>query len=205
MRLWKKYGIKEIMMNEKGFFFFKFAKETTMLQCLEDGCWLLQNRPILLKKWQPQMELNKESPCTVPLWVKFYDVPLELWTHKGLSHIAIGVGKPLGMDRITEDTYRLGIGRVGYAQILFEVEACCKLPEVVTILMPYKENKVSKEMLVRVEYQWKPSQCIHCSVFGHGEAVCPKIARVEIQAIKEQQIYVRENENDGFQIVQCKG
>ncbi|KAJ0017704.1 hypothetical protein Pint_11879 [Pistacia integerrima] len=142
MRLRKKYGIKEIMMNEKGFFFFKFAEETSILQCLEDGPWLFQNRPILLQKWQPQIELNNEFPRTVPLWVKLYDVPLELWTHEGLSYIASGVGKPLGMDRITEDACCLRAGCVGYAQILVEVKACCKLPEVVTIFSMTTELQI---------------------------------------------------------------
>ncbi|KAJ0104863.1 hypothetical protein Patl1_18522 [Pistacia atlantica] len=103
---WKRYGIKEVMMNDKGIFFFKFEEETAMLQCLEDGPWLFQSRPILLQKWQPQMELGKKSPRSVPLWVKLYYVLLDLWTREGLCYIASGVGKPLGMDRITEDTCR---------------------------------------------------------------------------------------------------
>ncbi|KAJ0081815.1 hypothetical protein Patl1_09892 [Pistacia atlantica] len=46
MKLWRKYGIKEVMMNDKAFFFFKFGTESEMIQCLEDGPWLFQNRLI---------------------------------------------------------------------------------------------------------------------------------------------------------------
>ncbi|KAJ0103618.1 hypothetical protein Patl1_05369 [Pistacia atlantica] len=117
------------MMNEKGFFFFKFGDEALMMRCLEDGPWMFHNRPILLQRWHLEMQLNKGSPRFIPLWVKFYDVPMEYWSQDGMSFIASGVGKPLGMDRITEDTCIYGKGRIIFARILIEVDAAKKLPE----------------------------------------------------------------------------
>lgn len=99
MKLWQKYGIKKVMANDKGFFFFKF--EADMLQCLEDGPWLIQNELLLLQKWHTGMELNKVAPQVIRLWVKFYDVPLEMWSPIRLSYLASTVGKPLALDSIT--------------------------------------------------------------------------------------------------------
>ncbi|KAJ0106266.1 hypothetical protein Patl1_18239 [Pistacia atlantica] len=127
--MWRKYGIIEVMMNNKAFFFFKFGNESDMIQCLEDGPWLFQNCPILLQKWRPATELSKEAPQVISLWVKLFNVPLEFWNNVGLSYITNGVCKPLGMDRVTEDTCRLGSRRIGYARILVEVEATHKLPK----------------------------------------------------------------------------
>ncbi|XP_031278841.1 uncharacterized protein LOC116137295 [Pistacia vera] len=92
MKLWRKYGITEVMMNDKVFFFLKFGTESEMIQCVEDGPWLFQNRPILLQKWRPAMELSKIAPQVILLWVKLFDVPLEFWNNVGLSYIASGVG-----------------------------------------------------------------------------------------------------------------
>ncbi|KAJ0048928.1 hypothetical protein Pint_15714 [Pistacia integerrima] len=87
-----------------------------------DGSWLFQNKPILLQKWQPGMELSKESSRFIPVWVKFYDIPLELWSAIRLSYIASTVGKLLGMDRITEDSCGYSLRRMRFARILVEVD-----------------------------------------------------------------------------------
>ncbi|KAJ0045855.1 hypothetical protein Pint_05720 [Pistacia integerrima] len=62
MKMWNKYRLSEVMMNERGFFFFIFKEEEAMLKCLEEGPWLFQHHPILLQRWQLEIELNKESP-----------------------------------------------------------------------------------------------------------------------------------------------
>ncbi|KAJ0102079.1 hypothetical protein Patl1_05618 [Pistacia atlantica] len=43
IRMWKKYNLSNIMMNDKAFFFFKFESAPDMHQCLEDSPWLFQN------------------------------------------------------------------------------------------------------------------------------------------------------------------
>lgn len=111
-RLWKKFDLTDVMLNDRGFFFFKFTSETEMEQCLEDGPWLFQNKPIHLQKWRPAMDLFKEIPKVVPLWVKLFDVPMEYWTSMGLSYIVSGIGNPLSLDKMTEETCRKGIGRI---------------------------------------------------------------------------------------------
>lgn len=49
-RMWKKFGLKDVMLNDKGFIFFKFEDEEAMSDCLEAGPWLFQNKFILLQK-----------------------------------------------------------------------------------------------------------------------------------------------------------
>ncbi|GKG25438.1 zinc knuckle CX2CX4HX4C containing protein, partial [Tanacetum coccineum] len=48
---WVKHGLKRIMMNSKGFFFFKFDSHTGLEAVLEGGPWLIRKSPIILKKW----------------------------------------------------------------------------------------------------------------------------------------------------------
>ncbi|KAJ0046395.1 hypothetical protein Pint_04994 [Pistacia integerrima] len=62
------------------------------------------------------------------------------WSPDGLSYIASRVGKSLGMDRITEDTYRFGVGRIGFARVLVEVDAAQKFPEWMRVWMPNEVN-----------------------------------------------------------------
>ncbi|GKB14373.1 zinc knuckle CX2CX4HX4C containing protein, partial [Tanacetum coccineum] len=48
---WGKYGLTRIMMNSKGFFFFKFKTSKGLDDILENGPWMIRNIPIILKKW----------------------------------------------------------------------------------------------------------------------------------------------------------
>ncbi|KAJ0013740.1 hypothetical protein Pint_20053 [Pistacia integerrima] len=154
-----------------------------MLKCLEEGPWLFQHRPILLQRWQPEMELNKESPLSILLWVKFYNVLLELWSVEGLSYIASGVGRPLSMDRITEDTCRNGVGHIGFARVLIEVEASKKLPEEIKVKMPSEV----------------------CNVFGHNDQNCPKQPKGVSPPTQMASEGNKVMDSDGFQLVSRKG
>ncbi|KAJ0035935.1 hypothetical protein Pint_26488 [Pistacia integerrima] len=63
------------------------------------------------------------------------------------------VGKPLAMDRVTEDTCRLGYGRIGYARILVEVDTTRKLSEVLNVCTPCDKPGVTKMLSPRPEYR----------------------------------------------------
>ncbi|KAJ0007875.1 hypothetical protein Pint_29784 [Pistacia integerrima] len=127
------------------------------------------------RKWNSTKRLRR----LIPVWVKLFDVPLEFWSPDGLSYIASGVGKPLGMDKITEDTCR--------------------------IRMPNEVNDESKIMGVRVDYQWRPSQCERCCEFGHGDTSCARLPRIEDKGTRTGKTKITVVENDGFQIVNRKG
>ncbi|GKC74677.1 zinc knuckle CX2CX4HX4C containing protein, partial [Tanacetum coccineum] len=56
-----KHGLKIIMMNTKGFFFFfKFDSRAGLEAVLEGGHWVIRNSPIILKKWSMDTRLLKE-------------------------------------------------------------------------------------------------------------------------------------------------
>ncbi|GJU92879.1 zinc knuckle CX2CX4HX4C containing protein [Tanacetum coccineum] len=58
---WAKHGLKRIMMNSKGFFFFKFDSRAGLEAVLEGGPWLIRKSPIFLKKWLMDTRLLKEE------------------------------------------------------------------------------------------------------------------------------------------------
>ena len=58
---------------------------------MEKGLWLFSSKPLILKKWEMGMKLQKEAISKLPVWVMF-NVPTEYWTTKGLSYIASIIG-----------------------------------------------------------------------------------------------------------------
>ncbi|KAL7184707.1 hypothetical protein ACSBR2_026785 [Camellia fascicularis] len=119
--LWKNKGLKEIQSNGQGFWFFIFEDPGCCNSVLEGGPWYIGGFNLILKKWKRMMKLTKEKVTKVPVWVKFFNVPLEYWDSDGLSRIASAVGQPLFMDNLTEQG-----SRVAFARVCVEVEVTTK-------------------------------------------------------------------------------
>jgi hypothetical protein len=91
-RIWGKSGADEVLSSENGFIFFKFDCYDSLNSVLERAPWHMANRPLVLKRWQPNLTLSKEDLKRVPSWVKLYNVPLEFWTPMALSYLSSALG-----------------------------------------------------------------------------------------------------------------
>nr|GEX06479.1 zinc knuckle CX2CX4HX4C [Tanacetum cinerariifolium] len=98
---WAKHRMKRIMMNTKGFFFFKFNSQAGLEAVLEGGPWLICNSPIILKKWLMDTRLLKEELTRIPIWVKLHDVTIQVFEEDDISLIAKFIGKPVMLDSYT--------------------------------------------------------------------------------------------------------
>lgn len=139
------------------FFFFQFDKAGAYRQVVESGPWHFAGKLMVLQQWQPQMNLVKKQLDKIPVWAHFYNVPLELWTEQGLSHVASAVGRPLYADHLTESCKR-----ISFAKICVEVDANADLPESFDLSLPSGAS-----FTIRVWYPWRPLKCDSCKVFGH--------------------------------------
>ncbi|MFS7905002.1 hypothetical protein Hanom_Chr01g00042661 [Helianthus anomalus] len=170
---WAKYGLIKIMMNAKGFFFFKFKTKQGLEQVLEDGPWTIRNVPIILNEWSPSVMLVKEDITAIAVWVKLIDVPLQAFTEDGLSLLASKVGMPKMLDSYTASMCAESWGRSSFARAMIEVNAGAELKRSIKIAVPSLEGNGFSKVDVKVEYDWEPSRCSTC-VFGHDDKECPK-------------------------------
>ena len=85
-------------MNTKGFIIFKLASIEGVNGILVNGQWFIRYSPIILKKWTPNANLLKEDLNSVPVWVKFHDAPIVLFSVDGLSAMATKLGNPIMFD-----------------------------------------------------------------------------------------------------------
>ncbi|GKF03817.1 zinc knuckle CX2CX4HX4C containing protein, partial [Tanacetum coccineum] len=103
---WAKYGLKRIMMNSKGFFFFKFDSWDGLEAVLEGGPWLIRKSLIILKKWSMDTRLLKEELTRIPIWVKLHDVLIQVFEEDEddlVDVITIGIPSLFG-DGFTKET-----------------------------------------------------------------------------------------------------
>ena len=134
---------------------------------MEGGPWYFGGRPILLKPWTPGMILSKDGYKRIPIWVRFFNIPLEFWIAEGLSRIASTVGSPIHADQMTSSLKRLA-----YARICLEINSDDPLPASLDLLL---EDGRSVE--VTIEYAWVPKRCSTCRGLGHLPKNCTKTVR----------------------------
>lgn len=171
---WAKYGLKKIMMNAKGFFFFKFDTQAGLEAVLEEGPWMIRKSPIILKKWSIDTCLCKEELTRIPIWVKLHDVPIQIFEDDGINLIASFIGKPIMMDSYTSSMCKDSWGRSSFARCLIEVGSEDELVEAITVGIPSLNGDGFTKESIRVEYEWRPPRCASCKIFGHIYEHCNK-------------------------------
>nr|GEV22783.1 transposon Ty3-G Gag-Pol polyprotein [Tanacetum cinerariifolium] len=125
-----KNRLKRIMMNTKGFFFFKFDSRAGLETILEGGPWLIRNSPIILEKWSMVTRLLKEELTRIMIWVKLQDVPIQVFEEDDISLIATFICKPVMLDSYTSSIFNDSWNRS------IEVNSEANLVDVVTIGIP---------------------------------------------------------------------
>ena len=108
------------------------------------------------------MDMLNIQLTSIPIWVKFYNIPLEYWTNTSLGHIASVVGNPLHLDSLTENQSKLS-----FARICVEVGVDCEFPK--SVLLDLGNDKYSNN---RIEYPRAPQCCPNCKLFGHSQVNC---------------------------------
>jgi len=94
--------------------------------------------------------------------------------------VASGVGKPIYVDKVTEDQKRLG-----FAQVLVEIHMNSDCPKEIEIL---RSN--GGVVTVGVVYFWLPPKCSVCKGFGHAAFACSN---------KEKQVWIPKGQAKGVE------
>lgn len=192
LRVWKPMGEFSIFSMENGFYVIKFSKEKDCLNVLEGGPYYYNKKLMMMKRWNPGMQLNKDLLKTIPIWIRLPNLPLDFWTEEGISRIASVLGTPIRLDKFTE-----GIIKIAFARVLIEIDSNFTFPIKIPIL-----NDKDEIIWQAVNYEWKPSICPNCRSFGHAEIHCqftkvwlPKENCTTVNKDTEMAIDSYENEN----------
>jgi len=178
--MWKDFGEVEVFSLENGMFIFRFLDGSVCDEVLESKLWHIANKPLILRKWKPGMQVLKLTLTSIPVWVNFLHLPLEFWSPSCLCYVASGVGKPIYVDKVTEDQKRLG-----FARVLVEIDMNSDCPKEIEI-----QRSNGEVVTVGVVYPWLPPKCSVCKGFGHAAFACSK---------KEKQVWIPKGQAKGVQ------
>ncbi|GKF35426.1 hypothetical protein Tco_0108626, partial [Tanacetum coccineum] len=135
-----------------------FSSMDGLNSILENGPWFICNHPIILKKWNPYVNLLKEDVGNVPVWVKLHGVPVTAFSENGLSAIATKLDTPIMLDSYTADMCLQSWGRSSYARVMNELLADMELKDSIVVAMPKINEEGFYTCNVHVEYERKPSR-----------------------------------------------
>ncbi|GJS79069.1 reverse transcriptase domain-containing protein [Tanacetum coccineum] len=103
---------------------------------LENGQWFICNHPLILRKWNPDVDLLKEDVRNVLVWVKLHGVPIMAFSEDCLSAIATKLSTLLMLDSDTSDMCLQSWGRSSYARVMIELWADIELKYNIMVVMP---------------------------------------------------------------------
>ncbi|KAE8654519.1 hypothetical protein F3Y22_tig00117048pilonHSYRG00574 [Hibiscus syriacus] len=158
--LWSKASPIKVSLAGPNLYVFSFTNSNARDWVLENGMWHVQHKLIFLRKWEPNLKELQFDLCFMPIWIHLFNVPLELFSKRGLSYIASAIGKPLHMDSVIAARDRLE-----YARVCVEVHVGSSIHDHIDVV-PSDESVVR----IRVSVPWIPSSCTDCGQFGHSDA-----------------------------------
>ncbi|PWA56001.1 zinc knuckle CX2CX4HX4C [Artemisia annua] len=155
--------------------------------------WLKLNETVGNKRGNNDVELGTKGKDTV-MTEKFVQNNVSFASaFKGLTGY--------GNNKLTKVPVRRNeqaYGRASFARVLIEVDADKELVDNVEVCYA----SLGRSIKLKVEYAWKPPQCLLCKVFGHDQKACNKREvsveeRVEMTKVTNDNNMKQNNSNGG--------
>ncbi|XP_074314193.1 uncharacterized protein LOC141649400 [Silene latifolia] len=170
-RIWGRHGIDKISFLPNGIFLVRFKEMKDKEEVLNAGYHMFDNKPLIVKPWQENVDLLKKEVKVVPAWIRIHGLPLKFWG-SCLPAIAGLVGPYVKSDAATVEKTRLG-----FARTMVELKVGQAFPSAVKF-----RDENGQIVQLKVEYEWKPILCEKCKGLGHEGKNCRRDQHRQVQA-----------------------
>lgn len=145
---------------------FRISNPKAREKVLKRGMWNIAGVPMVVSKWAPKTEEEKQEETVIPMWVHLRNVPLHMYSWEGLSFFTSTVGYPV---RLHPET--IACTNLEVAKVFVNVDVSKELPKEIEF------SKDGKDFTVAYHYPWLPAWCSICDKWGHTDKVCVKGSR----------------------------
>ena len=140
---------------------FKITSQKAREKVIKRGMWNIAGVPMVVKKWTPKTEEEKQEEEAIPMWFHLRKVPLHMFSWEALSFMTSAVGFPV---RLHPET--IACSNFEEAKVFVNVDVSKSLPKEIDFTLE------GKEFTAEFYYPWLPSRCNCCEKWGHTEKVC---------------------------------
>ncbi|GAB2283531.1 hypothetical protein Dimus_039608 [Dionaea muscipula] len=168
-RKWNNVTPPQIMPHEKGVFIFRFEREEDKRAILKTRSRFFHSKLLILRPWNPDLDINKVCIDQFPTWVRFPDLKLHFWGDKVLNKLASKIGVPICIDRLTAEKKILS-----FARVLVDLDLSKDPVKEITLKCP--NGQIVQQKVV---YEKLPHRCANCNVWVLVEHKCEVVQKVE--------------------------
>ncbi|XP_019258689.1 PREDICTED: uncharacterized protein LOC109236904 [Nicotiana attenuata] len=133
-------GIDKIAQINRRVFLIRFHTVESRTQVIEEGVQMFDKKPIVVKPWEPDVDVSKENVDRIPVWIRLKGLDIKYWGKNALTKIAGLIGKPLKVDRATTNKERLA-----FARVLVELSINQQYPKQVMFENEVGENSKARD------------------------------------------------------------
>lgn len=186
------YDVNATMMR------FRIMNPKIREKVIKRGMWNIAGVPMIVKKWTPKTEEEKQEEVSIPMWVHLRKVPLHMFSWEALSFMTSTVGSPVHLHPET-----LACSNFDEAKVFVNVDVSKTLPKEIEFTID------GKEFTAEFYYPWLPSRCSLCEKWGHNDKVCVMNKKEKIQGelgsgIKGGSKVIRDQNIQGVDVVKEK-
>nr|POE73837.1 hypothetical protein CFP56_26815 [Quercus suber] len=116
-QLWKPESRMEVMELSHGFFLVRFFSKEDLNSVLRQGPWFLGDHFLSLRPWELFFKPSSANVSMVDVWIRLYELPIELYEAEILREIENSIGKAVSYEGIQKLYF--SCGRLGHLK-----EAC---------------------------------------------------------------------------------
>ncbi|XP_057452226.1 uncharacterized protein LOC130744049 [Lotus japonicus] len=162
LTIWKTREAVEIIELEKNLFSFKFAAARDRDLVLRGQPWTFNGHVVALQKITGEEQPSEINPHTCPMWVRIYDLPLNLRDAENLNKIGGSLGEFMEHDKSEECL----AGKYARVRVSVDLQKPLKRGAIAQIT-PIKKGKIF------FKYERLPDFCYECGMLGHTFKDCP--------------------------------
>lgn len=157
-RNWNNIAKPDVFLHDHGYFIIRFKSHDDYCTVAYSGPHMFYGKATVIKPWSANFNFQEEMLRTVPIWVRFPNLPLNCWSQDSLSRLGSAIGDPLYADECT--TKQL---RISFARLLIEVDVTKPLMR--SIPIEQDDDTIVEQ---KVLYEWIPPFCAKCNKVGHN-------------------------------------
>ncbi|KAF8108790.1 hypothetical protein N665_0104s0105 [Sinapis alba] len=173
---------------------FRISNPIIRNKIVRRGMWNLAGIPVVMSKWTPFIEAKQMEKKSVPLWVHLHNVPMNMFSWKGLSVVSSPVGVPVKLHPETAQCLNMKV-----AKIFVNADLSKDLPKTMNFAFQGKNTRVD------YTYPWLPTKCSNCGKWGHLEKACliqaisSEDTQLDNQSDKEAEVKSKEGQVENGQ------